>query len=33
VLPDGDHTQQHCYFAAGASRGTHSYFVRKDLVS
>ena len=29
VLPDSDHTQQHCYFAHGASRGTHSYFVRK----
>ena len=29
VLPDSDHTQQHCYFADGPSRGTHCYFCEK----
>jgi len=28
-LPDSDHTQQHCYFADGPSRGTLCYFWEK----
>ena len=29
TIDDSDHTQQHCYFADGPSRGTHCYFCEK----